>query len=77
MITGENLIHQCPNGKFSFVGRVSIRLAYYRADGQPMTEKDIEIIKQCGPGFGKRYRTRVFDTREDAEAALKKFQQDK
>lgn len=38
-------------GIWSFVGRVPETLAYRREDGQPLTDKERQTIKHCGPGF--------------------------
>lgn len=57
---------QNPAGTWSFVGQVPESLAYRRADGQPLTDKERNTIKQCGPGFCRdpKVETLTFDSAE-------------
>lgn len=58
-----------PAGTWSFVGTVPICLLYFRRDGQPLTEDDIQGIRQCGAGlFRKTIGSRTWPTREAAIA---------
>ena len=56
-------------GAFHLVGNVPITLAYTMEDGSPLTDRAIEAIRHCGPGFAKVKAVR-FETREAAQAAI-------
>lgn len=71
-ITKAHII-QFPSGKFGFVGKVPVSLAY-----EYDSEDDVKVALQAGPGFarkiaerhGRTFRTRVWDTEAAAlEAA--------
>lgn len=65
-------LHVIENGNktFSFVGAVPAVLSYYRPDGLPLTDSDIDGIRHCGAGiFRKTIGLRVYNTREEAIAA--------
>lgn len=69
----EAYVIQYPTGKFGFVGKVPVALAY-----EYESEEDLRTAKICGPGFarkaaernGRVFRTRVWDTEAAALAAL-------
>lgn len=72
--TIRNLPANCliqTNGYFHFVGRVDIRLCYVQIDGAPLTQKQIDGVKHCGPGlFKATIKSRTFATREEALQAV-------
>ena len=57
---------------FGFIGSgIPGKLLYEKIDGSPMTTKDFDAIKHCGPGlFRKTIREVRFPTREAAQKAL-------
>lgn len=61
-----------PNGKWGYgAGKVPVALAYKRADGEPLSEKDAKNIQQFGPGApGKPFVRRTWDTEDQAKAAM-------
>lgn len=66
-------IGQNPAKTFSFSGSVPAILAYYRKDGQPLTEEDARKVIQFGAGlYCNTIGSRTWPTREaaiaDAEA---------
>lgn len=67
------IVNKFPSGKWGFVGRVPVVLGYERPDGQPVTHEDAENCAQFGPRLAK-LQSRVFDTKEAAEAALEAYQ---
>ena len=61
---------QYPTGRWGFVGDVPMGLAYVQADGQPLTEDQMDAIQQCGPGIlGQKVKAVTFGSREEAIAA--------
>lgn len=66
---GLNVI-KYPSGKFGFVGRVPMELAYIKADGTTPSESECkQIAESSNPAmvcksFG--IKTRVFDTEQEA-----------
>ncbi len=66
----KNVVIQFPSGKWGFVGSVSVSLLYL-LDGE-IVSTDVQIAevrKWHGVPFQKRLKTRVWDTKEDAERA--------
>jgi hypothetical protein len=73
-MTHETTVIRYPNGKYGFVGSVPTSLAFTQSNGEPLTEKQVEVIKHCGPGLISRYVKHVtFDTKAAAEEALQSF----
>lgn len=70
--TAKNLgLHVIENSNktWSFVGTVPVNLSYFRRDGQPLTQDDVNGIRQCGAGlFRKTIGCRVWPSREAAIA---------
>ena len=67
----QSSIIESKPGVFSIVGSVPMSLCFERHDGQPLTDKDIETIRHCGPGFAKKtVKNRIFESRLDAEQAI-------
>ena len=57
-------------GKWCYGGGTApLNCRYIRKDGSPLTEKDVDIIRHCGPGFAKDVQTRTWPTKEEALAA--------
>lgn len=72
-----NEIIECPNGKWGFVGRVSLALLFGRKDGAALTTADKDEIVELNSvgerfvtGIGSAFKRLVWDTKADAEAAL-------
>lgn len=57
------------NGRWRFVGRVNIEMAYCRKDGQPATVEDYANACRFGPRLAGM-TTRTWDSEEAARAAL-------
>jgi len=67
-----------PSGKFGFVGDVPSHLSHVQVNGEPLTEHQIEVCRHCGPGLlGKKIKSVVFETKEDAEKALAEYNEGK
>jgi hypothetical protein len=62
-----------PSGKYGFVGRVPMELAYVHADGSmPTPSEQKEIAEACNRGMVCKslgIKTRVFDTENQARFA--------
>ena len=67
----KNLITQYPSGRWGFVGSVHVSLAYRRKDGQPLSDKDCQNIRQFGITMLPHIEDVSFDTKEAAEEAAK------
>jgi hypothetical protein len=64
------------SGRYGFVGSVPVSLAYVQANGEKLTDKQIETIKHCGIGLLSRYvklKYVSYATEADAKAALHEF----
>jgi hypothetical protein len=62
-----NLLSKNPAGSWSFCGRVDARLLLVMRDG---TDVPSDLVRKCqrhGRGLFPEVRTRVWQTREDAE----------
>ena len=69
-----NNVFQFPSGKWGFVGRVSVWLGWQRKDGTPLTLDDaMRLPTLSNPAM--LYKTRSYDTREDAIRAAKELGQ--
>jgi hypothetical protein len=63
----SNVLNECPNGKWAFVGSVDVRLSYIGTDGHnPITDSELDTIRRCGPGFCKTVKGLSWPTRQDA-----------
>lgn len=62
-----------PSGEFAFAGSVPASLAYVAPDGSPITDEQAQTARAFGPRLAG-VKTRVFTTREDAEAALAAYE---
>jgi hypothetical protein len=61
-----------PAGTWSFVGRVPAELMYERIDGEPLSEKDIDSIRNFGAGVMRNsIKSRVYQSPHDAIEAAK------
>lgn len=65
----KNHVTQFPSGRWGFCGSVRADLAYRRKDGSPLTDVDIDNIRQVGPRLAG-VASVTFDSREDALAAI-------
>lgn len=66
---GVAFLNKTPSGKYHFNGGVHGDLAYInKTTGGPPTKKDLDDVRQAGPGFAN-VRSRVFDSPEEALAA--------
>ena len=69
-------IIKTPSGKYHFIGKVPIELAFNYSDNEY-----VETAIQCGLSVAKKHadktggyiENRVFDTKQDAETALTYF----
>jgi hypothetical protein len=66
-------IIQLPTGRWGFVGRVPVALAYQQEDGSEPTAKQAEIIRGFGPRLAG-VKARVYETRLEAHNALQDFE---
>lgn len=64
-----NAVIQYPSGRWGFAGKVQVDLAYTRADGSPLTDKDIENVRSFGPRLA-HVKSVTFATEQQAIAAL-------
>ena len=62
-----------PTGRFGFAGNVPAELTF-EYDGPLAFDEAVAAAKVSGPGFVKGLKRRAFDTREDAETALREYQ---
>jgi hypothetical protein len=60
---------QAPTGRWYLAGTGPAFVMIERRDGAPLTARDAEIAAQCGARIAG-CRTRTYDTRELAEAAI-------
>ena len=65
----QNVIIKNPAGTYSFVGRVSARLAYVTKDGYQPTTKQFQDAASFGPRL-VGLRSRTWPTEEAARKAL-------
>lgn len=66
------VLHQCPTGRWIFVGRVPVALGYVQQNGNAPTPRQAEAAAQCGPGIAG-LRPRTWETKEEAEQALSDY----
>ncbi len=72
----EHTLIQAPSGVWIFRGRVAPELGFINADGSPPTDEQLRTIRQAGAGMtNPRIQTRSWPTREEAEAALREWQE--
>ena len=64
----QNVVIECPNGRYSFAGSVSAELRFITRDGGTPTAEQIENARSFGPNVAG-LRSRTWDTREGAIAA--------
>lgn len=65
----NNIVHQCPSGRWTFVGHVDAVLAYVTKDGASPSDEQIDKAQQFGPALAG-LRPRTWPTQEAALATL-------
>ena len=72
----QSNIIETPSGKYVWVGSVDYRLAYIKKDGEEITQGFINNAVHLGHDWGQQVKRRIFETREDAEAAAAKLDEE-
>lgn len=66
----QNLVFQNPNKTWSFVGRVSVKLAWKNKDGTDLSDEQAdELSTMSNPAM--KYKVKVYQTKEAAIEAAK------
>ena len=69
----DNVVHQCPSGRWAFVGHVEAALAYVTKGGTAPSDEQVDNAQRFGPALAG-LQPRTWPTREAALAALEKVQ---